>query len=44
MDARIAELLEIVGAEDGSDSGRPGVLEVHGELAAALLESCGWPE
>lgn len=44
MDARITELLGIVGAEDGSDDGRPGVLEVHGQLATALLESCGWVE
>lgn len=44
MGSQIAELLEIVGAEDGSDAGRPGVIEVHDELAVVLLESCGWVE
>ena len=44
MDTRIPELLEIVGAEDGSDAGRPGVLEVNGQLATVILESSGWAE
>jgi hypothetical protein len=44
VDNRIIELLKIVGAEDGSDAGEEGVVEVGGDLATALLESCDWTE
>jgi hypothetical protein len=44
VDNRITDLLKIVGAEDGSDAGVEGVVEVDGAVATALLESSNWVE